>query len=63
MREYIQRCIPGDNSLQDELHVKFHKNYREKKSEDIEIKGKRLGAPLATEEYGIIHGAYKPKHG
>jgi hypothetical protein len=60
-KDFYDRCIPTDKPLFDELHIKFHDDYRDSKSKDIEVKGKRLGAPLATGEYGIIHDSSIPK--
>ena len=58
MREWYDKCIPVDKPLDDELHIKHLYNYHDQKHGDLEYKagstGKRLGAPIATEDKGIL---------
>ena len=53
--EYYERVIPEDNPLDDELHRKFEENYHQRMEDDFGVKAKRIGAPLATEEIGILN--------
>lgn len=52
--KYYNAVIPSDKPLQDELHVKFLQRYRQEKEKDMVNPKKRFGAPMATEEHGII---------
>lgn len=64
--EFYDRCIPQDKPLYDELHINFLDKYHDRKHQGIEAKsgavGKRLGAPLSTEEQGILpQNEFDPK--
>ena len=61
--DYYDRVIPADRPLEDELHMNFYHKYQEQKASGvIELDpNKRFGAPLSTEEHGVIHTAYKYK--
>ncbi|TNV78801.1 hypothetical protein FGO68_gene13649 [Halteria grandinella] len=58
---YYDAVIPSDKPLQDELHVEFLHKYRKEKAKDLEVPDRKLGAPLSTGEYGIIHGRWNPR--